>query len=79
MTSAYGGIRWGTGMSRAFQYEKTQEPHRSSSLGKVTSVYRKLADFHLGVAAPFRFERIAARNLPNMTMRFLSMGMSNNY
>ncbi|HAE85140.1 MAG TPA: YggS family pyridoxal phosphate-dependent enzyme [Anaerolineaceae bacterium] len=25
------------------------------------------------------FERIAARNLPNMTMRFLSMGMSNNY
>ena len=24
MTSAYGGIRWGTGASRAFQYEKTQ-------------------------------------------------------
>ena len=24
MTSAYGGIRWETGMSRAFQYEKTQ-------------------------------------------------------
>ena len=24
MTSAYGGIRWGTGMSRAFQDEKTQ-------------------------------------------------------
>jgi len=24
MFSAYGGIRWGTGMSRAFQYEKTQ-------------------------------------------------------
>ncbi|MGZ7065052.1 MAG: prolyl oligopeptidase family serine peptidase [Candidatus Aminicenantales bacterium] len=24
MTSAYGDIRWGTGMSRAFQYEKTQ-------------------------------------------------------
>jgi hypothetical protein len=24
MTSAYGGIRWGTGMSRAFQYEKGQ-------------------------------------------------------
>ncbi len=24
MTSAYGGIRWGTGMSRQFQYEKTQ-------------------------------------------------------
>jgi len=24
MTSAYGGIRWGTGMSRAFQYEKSQ-------------------------------------------------------
>jgi dipeptidyl aminopeptidase/acylaminoacyl peptidase len=24
MFGAYGGIRWGTGMSRAFQYEKTQ-------------------------------------------------------
>jgi dipeptidyl aminopeptidase/acylaminoacyl peptidase len=24
MTSAYGGIRWGTGMSRAWQYEKSQ-------------------------------------------------------
>jgi len=24
MTSAYGGIRWGTGMNRAFQYEQTQ-------------------------------------------------------
>jgi len=24
MTSAYGGIRWGTGMNRQFQYEKTQ-------------------------------------------------------
>ena len=24
MISAYGGIRWGTGMSRAFQYQKTQ-------------------------------------------------------
>jgi dipeptidyl aminopeptidase/acylaminoacyl peptidase len=24
MVSAYGGVRWGTGMSRAFQYEKTQ-------------------------------------------------------
>jgi dipeptidyl aminopeptidase/acylaminoacyl peptidase len=24
MTSGYGGIRWGTGMSRAFQYEKSQ-------------------------------------------------------
>jgi dipeptidyl aminopeptidase/acylaminoacyl peptidase len=24
MISAYGGVRWGTGMSRAFQYEKTQ-------------------------------------------------------
>lgn len=24
MTSAYGGIRWGSGMSRAFQYEHTQ-------------------------------------------------------
>ncbi|WP_237717848.1 S9 family peptidase [Pontibacter sp. BAB1700] len=24
MTSAYGGIRWGTGLSRQFQYERTQ-------------------------------------------------------
>ena len=24
MTSAYGGIRWASGMSRAFQYERTQ-------------------------------------------------------
>lgn len=24
MTSAYGGIRWGTGLSRMFQYERTQ-------------------------------------------------------
>src|SRR5690606_21951368 len=24
MTSAYGGIRWGSGMNRQFQYEKTQ-------------------------------------------------------
>jgi len=24
MTSAYGGIRWGTGISRQFQYEKSQ-------------------------------------------------------
>ena len=24
MTSAYGGIRWGSGMSRMFQYEQTQ-------------------------------------------------------
>jgi dipeptidyl aminopeptidase/acylaminoacyl peptidase len=24
MVSAYGGIRWGTGMSRMFQYERTQ-------------------------------------------------------
>jgi len=24
MTSAYGGVRWGTGMSRMFQYERTQ-------------------------------------------------------
>lgn len=29
MTSAYGGIRWGSGLSRAFQYERTQ-----SRLGK---------------------------------------------
>ena len=30
MTSAYGGIRWQTGMSRQFQYEKTQ-----SRIGKI--------------------------------------------
>lgn len=25
MTSAYGGIRWGTGMSRMFQYELSED------------------------------------------------------
>jgi dipeptidyl aminopeptidase/acylaminoacyl peptidase len=30
MTSAYGGIRWSSGMNRQFQYEKSQ-----SRLGKI--------------------------------------------
>ena len=35
MTSAYGGIRWGTGMSRAFQYEKTQSRIGAPLWGRV--------------------------------------------
>jgi dipeptidyl aminopeptidase/acylaminoacyl peptidase len=37
MTSAYGGIRWGTGISRQFQYEKSQ-----SRLGKTLWENREL-------------------------------------
>ena len=38
MTSAYGGIRWSTGMSRQFQYEKTQ-----SRIGK--TLWEAQADY----------------------------------
>lgn len=38
MTSAYGGIRWGTGMSRQFQYEKTQS-RIGGTLWEKTSKY----------------------------------------
>ncbi|MCH8830188.1 MAG: S9 family peptidase, partial [Planctomycetes bacterium] len=38
MTSAYGGIRWGTGMSRQFQYEKSQS-RLGGSLWEVPNRY----------------------------------------
>lgn len=38
MTSAYGGIRWGSGMARQFQYEQTQS-RLSGSLWEATSDY----------------------------------------
>jgi dipeptidyl aminopeptidase/acylaminoacyl peptidase len=40
MTSAYGGIRWGTGISREFQYEKTQS-RIGSSLWQHPELYIK--------------------------------------
>jgi dienelactone hydrolase len=40
MTSAYGGIRWGTGISRQFQYEKTQS-RIGSSLWQHPELYIK--------------------------------------
>ena len=33
MTSAYGGIRWGSGMNRQFQYEKSQSRIGEVSMG----------------------------------------------
>ncbi len=38
MTSAYGGIRWGSGMSRMFQYEKTQS-RIGATLWKARDLY----------------------------------------
>ncbi len=43
MTSAYGGIRWGTGMSRAFQYEKTQSRIGGPPWQYPAAVHRELA------------------------------------
>ncbi len=43
MISAYGGIRWGSGMSRAFQVRKDPEPHRRAAVGAVAAVHRELA------------------------------------
>lgn len=40
MTSAYGGIRWGTGISRQFQYEKTQS-RIGASLWEKPTLYIK--------------------------------------
>lgn len=40
MTSAYGGIRWGTGLSRQFQYEKTQS-RIGASLWEKPELYLK--------------------------------------
>ena len=43
MTSAYGGIRWGSGLARAFQYEATQSRHRQIDLGRAAALHRELA------------------------------------
>lgn len=40
MTSAYGGIRWGTGRSRQYQYEKTQS-RLGSTLSDSLDLYIK--------------------------------------
>ncbi len=44
MISAYGGIRWGTGMVREFQYREDPEPHRRPTLGRAAPVHRELTD-----------------------------------
>ncbi len=44
MISAYGGIRWGTGMVREFQYREDPEPHRRAAVGRAAPVHRELAD-----------------------------------
>lgn len=45
MISAYGGIRWGSGMSRMFQYEHTQSRLGGDPMGKTRAVFRKLSNF----------------------------------
>ena len=57
MTSAYGGIRWGTGMSRMFQYEETQ-----SRIGG--SLWER-PDLYLENSPLFRADRI---NTPLLIM-----------
>ncbi len=44
MISAYGGIRYGTGMVRQFQYREDPEPHRRPAVGRAAAVHRELAD-----------------------------------
>ena len=44
MISAYGGIRWGTGMSRAVPVREDAEPHRRAAVGRAAAVHRELAD-----------------------------------
>ncbi len=44
MISAYGGIRWGTGMVRQFQYREDAEPHRRAAVGRAAALHRELAD-----------------------------------
>lgn len=47
MTSAYGGIRWSTGMNRQFQYEKTQS-RIGKTLWEATELYLENSPlFHL--------------------------------
>lgn len=50
MTSAYGGIRWSTGMNRQFQYEKSQ-----SRIGKTLWEAR---DLYIENSPLFRFDRV---------------------
>ncbi len=46
MFSAYGGIRWTSGLNRSFQYEHSTKPHREIDLGIAIAVYRELAGFY---------------------------------
>jgi len=57
MTSAYGGIRWGSGMSREFQYERTQS---------------RIGD-HLWNAQDLYIENSPVFYLPNVTTPLLIM------
>jgi dipeptidyl aminopeptidase/acylaminoacyl peptidase len=53
MTSAYGGIRWETGISRQFQYEKTQSRIGASLWDKPQLYIENSPLFHLkGVTTP---------------------------
>jgi dipeptidyl aminopeptidase/acylaminoacyl peptidase len=45
MTSAYSGIRWGTGLPRQFQYERDAEPPRPIAAGRPAALHRQLARF----------------------------------
>ena len=45
MISAYGGIRWWTGLSRQFQYEHTQSRIGGDAMGVPYALYRKLSYF----------------------------------
>jgi dipeptidyl aminopeptidase/acylaminoacyl peptidase len=47
MTSAYGGIRWGTGLTRQFQYEKTQSRIGSTLWEKPELYIENSPLFHL--------------------------------
>lgn len=69
MTSAYGGIRWGTGMSRMFQYERAQsrlgktlweDPQRyiaNSPLFKINKINTPLLIMHNDEDAAVPFEQ----------------------
>ena len=43
MTSAYGGIRWGSGLNRQFQYERSQSRIGATLWERQRSLYQKLA------------------------------------
>jgi dipeptidyl aminopeptidase/acylaminoacyl peptidase len=45
MFSAYGGIRWGSGMARAFQYEHTQS-RIGGSIWEVPELYKENSPLH---------------------------------